>query len=39
MVAQLRQQVRDILVQKKQQERFDDWIQDLRKRALIAERL
>jgi peptidyl-prolyl cis-trans isomerase SurA len=39
MVVQLRQQVRDILVQKKQQERFDDWIQDLRKRALIAERL
>jgi peptidyl-prolyl cis-trans isomerase SurA len=39
MVIQLRQQVRDILVQKKAQERLDDWLQDLRKRALIAERL
>src|SRR5262245_7752686 len=39
MVSQLRQQVRDILVQRKAQERLDDWMQDLRKRALIAERL
>jgi peptidyl-prolyl cis-trans isomerase SurA len=39
MVSQLRQQARDILIQKKAQERLDDWVQDLRKRALIAERL
>jgi peptidyl-prolyl cis-trans isomerase SurA len=39
MVTQLRQQVRDIIVQKKSQERLDDWLQSLRKRALIAERL
>jgi peptidyl-prolyl cis-trans isomerase SurA len=39
MVAQLRQQVRDILVQRKAQERLEDWLQGLRKRALIAERL
>jgi peptidyl-prolyl cis-trans isomerase SurA len=39
MVTQLRQQVRDILVQKKAQERLDEWIQALRRRALIAERL
>jgi peptidyl-prolyl cis-trans isomerase SurA len=39
MVTQLRQQVRDILTQKKAQERLDDWLQGLRKRALIAERL
>jgi peptidyl-prolyl cis-trans isomerase SurA len=39
MVAQLRQQSRDILVQRKAQERLDDWLQGLRKRALIAERL
>jgi peptidyl-prolyl cis-trans isomerase SurA len=39
MVAQLRQQSRDILVQRKAQERLEDWLQGLRKRALIAERL
>ena len=39
MLAQLRQQARDILVQKKAQERLDEWMQGLRQRALIAERL
>jgi peptidyl-prolyl cis-trans isomerase SurA len=39
MVNQLRQQARDILVQKKMQDRFDEWLQGLRQRALIAERL
>jgi peptidyl-prolyl cis-trans isomerase SurA len=39
MVSQLRQQARDILVQKKAQERLDEWLQGLRQRALIAQRL
>jgi peptidyl-prolyl cis-trans isomerase SurA len=39
MITQLRQQARDILVQKKGQERLDEWMQSLRQRALIAERL
>jgi peptidyl-prolyl cis-trans isomerase SurA len=39
MVNTLRQQARDILVQKKMQDRFDEWVQGLRQRALIAERL
>lgn len=38
-LAQLRQQARDLLVQKKAQERFEEWVQGLRQRALIAERL
>lgn len=38
-LAQLRQQARDILVQRKAQERLDEWMQGLRQRALIAERL
>jgi peptidyl-prolyl cis-trans isomerase SurA len=38
-LAGLRQQARDILVQRKAQERMEEWIQDLRQRALIAERL
>lgn len=39
MLGQLRQQVRDILLQKKGQERLEEWLQGLRQRALIAERL
>jgi peptidyl-prolyl cis-trans isomerase SurA len=39
MVAQLRQQARDILTQQKAQERFDEWVEELRRRALIAVRL
>jgi peptidyl-prolyl cis-trans isomerase SurA len=39
MLAQLRQQARDILVQKKAQERLEEWVQGLRQRALIADRL
>jgi peptidyl-prolyl cis-trans isomerase SurA len=34
-----RQQVRDLLLQKKAQERFDEWLEGLRRRALIAIRL
>lgn len=39
LLAQLRQQARDILIQKKAQERLDEWVERLRQRALIAERL
>ncbi len=39
MLEQLRQQARDILLQKKAQERLEEWLQGLRQRALIAERL
>ena len=39
LLAQLRQQARDILMQKKMQERLEEWLQGLRQRALIAERL
>jgi peptidyl-prolyl cis-trans isomerase SurA len=39
MLGQFRQQARDILVQKKAQERLEEWLQGLRQRALIAERL
>jgi peptidyl-prolyl cis-trans isomerase SurA len=39
MLGQLRQQARDILLQKKAQERLEEWLQGLRQRALIAERL
>jgi peptidyl-prolyl cis-trans isomerase SurA len=34
-----RQQVRDLLLQKKAQERLDEWVEGLRRRALIAIRL
>jgi peptidyl-prolyl cis-trans isomerase SurA len=34
-----RQQVRDLLLQQKSQERFDEWLEGLRRRALIAIRL
>jgi peptidyl-prolyl cis-trans isomerase SurA len=34
-----RQQVRDLLLQKKGQERLDEWLEALRRRALIAIRL
>ncbi|HEV8308605.1 MAG TPA: peptidylprolyl isomerase [Methylomirabilota bacterium] len=39
MLAQLRQQARDILLQRKAQARFDEWVQRLREKALIVERL
>ena len=39
LLAQLRQQARDILMQKRIQERLEEWLQGLRQRALIAERL
>lgn len=39
MLAQLRQQARDLLLQQKAQERFDEWVDELRRRALIAVRL
>jgi parvulin-like peptidyl-prolyl isomerase len=39
MLGQLRQQARDILTQQKAQERFDEWVDELRRRALIAVRL
>jgi peptidyl-prolyl cis-trans isomerase SurA len=39
MLAQMRQQARDILVQRKAQERFDEWVRSLRQKALIGERL
>jgi peptidyl-prolyl cis-trans isomerase SurA len=38
-LADARQQVRDVLAQKKAQERFDEWLEGLRRRALIAIRL
>jgi peptidyl-prolyl cis-trans isomerase SurA len=38
-LADVRQQVRDVLAQKKAQERFDEWLETLRRRALIAIRL
>jgi peptidyl-prolyl cis-trans isomerase SurA len=38
-LAEARQQVRDLLLQKKAQERFDEWLEGLRRRALIAIRL
>jgi peptidyl-prolyl cis-trans isomerase SurA len=34
-----RQQARDLLTQKKSQERFDEWLESIRRRALIAIRL
>jgi parvulin-like peptidyl-prolyl isomerase len=38
-LADARQQVRDVLLQKKAQERLDEWVEGLRRRALIAIRL
>jgi peptidyl-prolyl cis-trans isomerase SurA len=38
-LAEARQQVRDLLAQKKAQERMDEWLEALRRRALIAIRL
>jgi hypothetical protein len=38
-LTEARQQVRDLLVQKKAQERMDEWLESLRQRALIAIRL
>jgi parvulin-like peptidyl-prolyl isomerase len=38
-LADARQQVRDLLLQKKAQERFDEWVETLKRRALIAIRL
>jgi peptidyl-prolyl cis-trans isomerase SurA len=38
-LADARQQVRDVLLQKKAQERMDEWVEGLRRRALIAIRL
>jgi peptidyl-prolyl cis-trans isomerase SurA len=39
MLAEARQQARDLLLQRKAQERFDEWVERLRRRALIAIRL
>jgi peptidyl-prolyl cis-trans isomerase SurA len=38
-LADAKQQVRDLLLQKKAQERLDEWVEALRRRALIAIRL
>jgi peptidyl-prolyl cis-trans isomerase SurA len=38
-LSEARQQARDLLAQKKAQERFDEWLETLRRRALIAIRL
>jgi peptidyl-prolyl cis-trans isomerase SurA len=38
-LADARQQARDLLLQKKAQERLDEWLETLRRRALIAIRL
>ena len=38
-LADARQQARDLLLQKKAQERFDEWVEGLRRKALIAIRL
>jgi peptidyl-prolyl cis-trans isomerase SurA len=38
-LGQIRQQARDILIQQKAQERFDEWVDELRRRALITVRL
>lgn len=39
MLAEARQQARDLLGQRKAQERLDEWVEGLRRRALIAIRL
>lgn len=39
MLAGLRQQARDILLQQKAEERLEEWLEELRRRALIVERL
>jgi peptidyl-prolyl cis-trans isomerase SurA len=38
-LAEARQQVRDLLLQKKAQERLDEWLEGLRRKALIGIRL
>ena len=38
-LAEARQQARDLLLQKKAQERYDEWLEGLRRKALIAIRL
>jgi parvulin-like peptidyl-prolyl isomerase len=38
-LADARQQARDLLLQKKAQERYDEWLEGLRRKALIAIRL
>jgi len=39
MLAEARQQARDLLLQRRAQERLDEWLEGLRRRALIAIRL
>ena len=39
MLAEGRQQARELLAQRKAQERFDEWLAGIRRRALIAIRL
>jgi parvulin-like peptidyl-prolyl isomerase len=39
MLAEARQQARDLLQQRKGQERLDEWVETLRRRALISTRL
>ena len=39
MLTDARQQARDVLLQKKARERFDEWVEGLRRRALITIRL
>lgn len=39
MLGDARQQARDLLLQRKVQERMDEWVEGLRRRALIAVRL
>lgn len=39
MLSEARQQARDLLLQRKAQERLDEWLEGLRRRALIAIRL
>jgi hypothetical protein len=39
MLGDARQQARDLLLQRKVQERMDEWVESLRRRALIAVRL
>jgi peptidyl-prolyl cis-trans isomerase SurA len=38
-LGEARQQIRDLLAQKKTQERYEEWLESLRRRALIAIRL
>src|SRR5262249_62115381 len=39
MLTDARQQARDILIQRKAQERLDEWVEGLRRRAPISRRL